>query len=209
MSSTDQHKQAEQIIISIHSALDEYLIARRIDSPIDQGLRTFRYEVTYPVNHQDFHRIIADFAEHLYETVLKAPWKMSCRDPLAHAISLLENYYQGTYSQWYMGAWLDATDDQQDGMDTVLQRMVEAIKAMERQEYIHWVFVTHYESLPWNLRCVVADILLQQYRHFLPPAFQYCSASEMIMVIPSLMQSFMEIEGLTKGISQQSHYSIA
>ena len=207
MSSTDQRKQAEQIILNIYAALDDHLIAQRFDGPIDQGLRTFQYEATYPVTRQNFHRIIARFTDYLYETALKASWKISCRDPLTHAIYLLENHYQGTYSQWYMGAWLDATDDQQDGMDTVLQRMAEAVKAMERQEYIQWVFVAHYESLPWNLRCVVTDILLQQYRQFLPPIFQHCSAPEMIKIIPSLMQSFMGIEGAMKGISQPSHYS--
>ena len=86
MSSTDQHKQAEQIIIDIHAALDEHLIAQRIDGPVDQGLKSFQYEATYPVNHQDFHRVITDFTQHLYETALKAPWKISC--PISRSSSM-------------------------------------------------------------------------------------------------------------------------
>ncbi|MCP4707890.1 MAG: hypothetical protein GY869_04630 [Planctomycetes bacterium] len=204
MSSTDQPKQAEQIVSDMYAALDGQFIARRIDGPVDRGLQTFPYEAANPVNHENFHRIIADFTEHLYATVLRAPWKISCRAPLAQALYLLENHYQGTYFPGYMGAWLDAIDPQQDRMDTVLPRMAEAVKAMERQEYIHWAFVAHYESLPWELRCRVADIWLEQYRPFLPPALQHCSASELIKVIPSLMQTFMGTDGSLQEISQSS-----
>ena len=202
MSSIDPHKESEQILITIHAALDEQFIARRIDGPIDQGLQTFQYEATYPVNCQEFHRIITEFMQHLYGTVLKAPWKMSCRDPFAHALNLLETYYQGTYSQGYMGAWLDALDDQQDGMDTVLHRIAEAVKAMEHQEYVQWVFTSHYESLPWDVRCAVAEFWLQQWRPFLPPTLQSCSAPALIKVLPSLIQSVRGIDGAIKGISQ-------
>ena len=202
MNSTDKYKEAEQIIMAIQTALDDQLIAQRIDGPIDLGLQTFHYEASSTISSHEFHRIITEFTQHLYDTVLKSPWKMSCQDPFTHALSLLENYYQGTYSQGYMGAWLDTEDEHQNGMDTVLHRLAEAVKAMEHQEYIHWVFTAHYESLPWEKRCAVAEIWLQEWRSFLPPKLQCRSASEMIKVIPSLMQSVRGIDGAIQQISQ-------
>jgi len=189
--SADLRKRAEQILITLYAGLNDNILQQRINRPVDQAFKTFRYKADKPITLDIFHRIIGDFTQHIYTNGLKMSWKLSLVGPVAQAISLLEKYYQSDFAQGYIAARMDAQDTAQGGMDTVLQRMAESIKAAEQEIYIQALFTKHLALAKWQLRCMVAKIFLERYRELLPPALRKCVPAQIVDELPVLLQRYL------------------
>ena len=185
---TDLKERAEEIIANICVLLDESVLQQKINEPVARAVKTFQHQEEFPISHKVFHRIIGDFTRHIYEHGLKAYWKMSLVGPVATGISLLENHYHGTYAHGYAAARLDAIDPGQQGIGLVLHRLAESIKTIEREQYTHWIFARYLQSAPWELRCVIARILLDRYQAFLPIQVRQCPPAQMADQIPAIIQ---------------------
>ena len=120
-------------------------------------------------SHKQFHQVTADFIKFLYEKAFLAGGKLTLSQAHDEAIALLEQSYQGTYINGYDGALLDASDPKQPGTSLVLQRMVDLIKARQRQKYINWVVSRHIDPADWHLKCSIAELLIKRNRELLPP----------------------------------------
>ena len=206
MMSTDLKERAEEIIVDICGLLDESVLQKEINEPITRAVRTFQHQEECPISHRGFHRIIGDFTRHIYESGLKTPWKMSLVGPMATAISLLEDHYQGTYATGYPAARLDAIDPDQQGIDLVLHRLAESIKTIEREQYAHWVFARNLEPVDWELRCMIAWILLDRYQAFLPIQVCQCRAAQMADQIPSIIQCLLVSDMTMHQLALTSQY---
>ena len=187
MMSTDLKERAEQIIANICGLLDESVLQQKINEPITRAVNAFQHKEEFPISHKAFHRIIGDFTRHIYESGLKTPWKMSLAGPGATAISLLEDHYQGTYATGYAAARRDAIDPDQQGIDLVLHRLAESIKTIEREQYTHWIFARYLQPVDWELRCMIAWILLDRYQEFLPFQVCQCRPAQLADQIPSII----------------------
>ena len=188
--SSDIRKRAEEIITAITAKLDEEYISRLFGDPINKAVECFSYEVSYPVSHKQFHRIIACFLQHIHREGLKSPWELS--DPLAKAILLFERYYKGIYASGYSAAVLDANNSEQGGLDPVLNEFAESIKTLEREKHIRAIFAKYLDHDDWCLRCEIARILLQRCQMFLPPQMHNCTPEQIVDDIPSLMFKYLD-----------------
>ena len=187
MMNTDIKKRATEIIEIITAKLDPDLMSSRFDEPIAKVAGAFECEAKYPVTHKDFHRIIADFVQQIYEKALKAPWILT--DPLDEAIVLLENgYHSGLYGPGYTGAMLHANDTEKGGIQAVLTGLAGAIIEIERQKYIDGVLTWHLRGCSWQLLCEIAQKLLEDYRSFIPPQLYKRVPAQLVDVIPDIMQ---------------------
>jgi len=187
MENTDIKKRATEIIKIITAKLDPDLMSSRFDEPIAEVAGQFECEVEYPVTHKDFHKIIANFSLQIYEKALKAPWILT--DPLDEAIVLLENGYRSAlYGPGYTGAMLHTNDTDKGGIEAVLAGLAGAIIEIERQKYIDGVLTWHLRGCSWQLLCEIAQILLEDYRPFIPPQLCKRVPAQLVEVIPIVMQ---------------------
>ena len=189
MADCEIKKLAHEKFEAITAELDEVLIKKRIDGPIDAAAKNFRYYVKPSLDYKQIHRIFSDFLRHIYENGLQTDWAIP--DSLAKAIMLLENYYQGTYANGYSAAMLDAGDTEYGGIDIVLNRLAEIIKTVERQKYFNGVFARHINPCDWYLKREIAGILLEQYRPILPPLMRKCVAAQIVGQIPALIDKYL------------------
>ena len=182
---TDLKKRAREKVEIITAKLDQGLIKSQFDEPIGRAARQFTHNAGCPITHMMFHKVIADFVEQIYSKGLNASWKLF--EPLGEAISLLENLYQSAHGSGYTAAAMDANDSTQGGIDMVLVRLAEIIKDIERQKYVKAVFVVNINPSDWYLKCEIVDILLEDYKPFLPEHLSQCKPWELVDEIPSIM----------------------
>ena len=190
MMSSDIRKQAAQKVKAITSALDQALIKRRFDEPIDNAVRQFIHKANCPISHEEFHRVITEFVLHIYDKSFNARWMVSV-EPLGRVIELLENHYQGAYGRGYIAAALDANDTREGGIDTVLNQLAEIIKGIEQQKYVNAVFAVNIDPSNWDLKCEIVGILLEDYRQFLPQHLLECKPCELANEIPSIIYRYI------------------
>ena len=204
---TDIQEQARETLEIIMAKLDQNLIKCKFDEPISEAARQFKYQVESPMTYKVFHKIIADFVEHIYTRALNASWMLT--DPLIEAIFLLENYYSSTmYGTGYTAAMLDADDPETGGIQNVLSNLAEIIKDIERQKYIEGVFIWHLYSNNWDVRCEIARILLQDYRNFIPEKLQKCIPGQLVDEIPLIIYRHVSSDSVLQQISFYNEKSL-
>ena len=190
MMSSDIRKQAAQKVKAITTELDQALIKKRFDEPIDNAVRQFIHKANCPISHEEFHRVITEFVLHIYDKSFNARW-MASAEPLGQVIELLENHYNGAYGRGYIAAALDANDTREGGIDTVLNQLAEIIKDIERQKYVNAIFAVNINPADWHLKCEIVSILLEDYRQFLPQHLLVCKPWELVNEIPSIMYRYI------------------
>ena len=196
--SSDSQKHAADIIAVIMVKLNGDNIGGLIDKPIDRAAEQFSYKANYPVLYKQFHYIIADFLRHIHKHGLKSPWQLS--DPLARAISLLEIYYEGTCACGYSAAVLDVKHFEQEGFESVLSQLAEAVKTSEREKYTKAIFAMYLGS-DWPLRCEIARILLKRCQMLLPIQMRDCTPEQVVDYIPSLISTYINSFAVLQQIS--------
>ena|GEM_PF-1216918 len=200
MRNSDIKRQARQIIGIIAAKLDHELISNRFDEPIARVAEEFKYDAEYPVTHKDFHKIIADFVQQIYEKALKTSWMLT--DPLDEAILLLENGYRSPlYGPGYTGAILHANDRPSGGVQAVLRGLADVIRDVEQQKYINGVLTWHLHGCSWQLQCEIAQILLDDFGPFIPPQLCRYAAAQLVDVIPEILCACISSDFALQGIS--------
>ncbi len=198
MMNSDIKKRAREIVGIITAKLDPDLMSSRFDRPIAKVAGEFQCEVEYPVTHKDFHRIIADFVQQIYEKALKASWTLT--DPLDEAILLLENGYRSfLYGPGYTGAMLHTNDTEKGGIETVLTGLAGAIIAVERQKYIDGVLTWHLHGCSWDMQCEIAQVVVEDYKPFIPPQLHERVPAQLVEVIPDIMQRCIDSHFVLSG----------
>jgi hypothetical protein len=180
---------AREKIETITSALDDSHIKSRFDEPVDKAARKFSHNTSCPVNTKEFHGVIAEFTAHIYQKGLNT--EIAFSEPLGYAIELLEDHYRGSYGTGYIAAALDANDPAEGGIDTVLNRLADIIKDIERQKYIKAVFAVNINPADWHLKCEIVSILLEDYRQFLPQHLLDCESWQLASQIQAIMYRYI------------------
>ena len=200
MMNSDIQKRARQIVEIMTAKLDLDLLSSRFDQPVARAAGEFKCEVTYPVTHKEFHRMIADFVQQIYERALKTSWMLT--DPVDEAILLLENGYRSAlYGPGYTGAMLHTNDTERGGIEAVLTSLAGAIIDIEKQKYIDGVITWHLHGCDWNLQCEIAQVLLEDYKPFIPPQLYRRVPAQLVDVIPIIIQRYIDSDFLLQGIS--------
>ena len=186
----DLRKPAKEKIEVITAELDYRLIKSRFDEPVDEAARQFTHKTSSTITHKIFHKIIAEFVEWIYDKGLNARWMISA-EPLDQTIALLEEHYNSTYGHGYTAAILDAGDIEEGGVDTVLGQLAEIIKDTERSKHINAVFSVNIDPADWHLKCEIVNVLLEDYRQFLPQHLLECKPWELAGQIPAIMYRYI------------------
>jgi len=200
MMSTEIRKRAREIIEVITAQLDDDLLKSRFDDPIGAVVRQFDCRVDRPMGHTAFNATIARFVEQVYRSGLRSP--TSLIDPLAEAISLLgDNYQSGTYGPGYVAAMLDANDEAEEGVRSVVVALGESIKDRERSKYVRSVFASHLPMGDWHLRCEIARILLEDYKDVIPDRLRQCAPAQLVEQIPSILYGYIRAGSVLRNLS--------
>ena len=177
-------KRAQKVIDDITAALEETLIKVRIDEPVDKAAKKFNYQLK-PIDYRRIHAILSDFVNHIYTIGLKSDWIVS--DPLAETLLILDTHYQGSSSNGYAAAMIDATCQDGTGLELVTIQLVQIIKTIERQKYVNGVFTQYLDPADWYLKCDIVRQLQKRYYSVLPASLLECSPEQLVDEIPHLM----------------------
>jgi len=197
MMSTEISRQAHEKLTAMIAELDPGLLKRRFDDPIGNVLREFTHQAEPPVTHKVFHQTTSDFIKQIYTQALAAGAELA--DPLAAALTLLEDHYQSAvYGPGYVAALLDANDT---GIEVVLACLAESIKEIEQHKYLQSVCAWHLNGADWNLRCRIAGLLQQKYRPFIPDRLAACPPEQLADQIPALIWQFIGSDAVLEQIA--------
>ena len=151
MPNTGQDETAKRLIDEIIEKLDEDRITSEIDARVEHAALSFTLAAESPCSHGQFHKIIGELACHLFRHGHRFPQYLTADRASAEAILLIHHAYRDAASDGYVAACLDAQDPD-SGIETVISRMIQAFRSIERQEYVESVFVTHIRSRDWQTR---------------------------------------------------------
>ena len=204
MTISDSYKTAIQIVENITAELDPDLLSSQFDQPINRIATEFQCEEAYPITHQQFHRIIADFVLQIYEQALNAAWKLT--DPVDEAIVLLDSgYHSPLHGPGYTGAMLHVNDIQRGGLKSVLNFLASVIITVEKQKYIDAVLAWYLHGCSWDLQCDIAQVVLEQYGFLLPPQLSKREPAQLVDVIPGIIQRYIESDASLQGMLLDSY----
>ena len=160
--------RAIRILENLSEQMDEALMARLIDQPIDEAAEAFPLEKGRAHSHELFHKTVAAFFHWLHEKALRCGCSISPAQAHDEAVTLLEQAYQGTHLSGYDAAVADAADPAGAGISLVLARLAETVKAQERRKYQAWVFARHLGPADWDTKCAIAVILMEGWLDVMP-----------------------------------------
>jgi len=131
--------KAESVLGKIAELISEETLSFEVDEPIECSVASFEFKVaSRPIDHKTFHRAIAAIIQHVYESGLRLCRVLTYDQALSEAILLLNQSYENEDARGYDGTLLDATGKGLGGLEMVLTKMAESIKAAERAKYIQW-----------------------------------------------------------------------
>jgi len=168
MTNSHPEGRADAIIDELMELMDGERMAREIDVSIDRCLVRCRGTVRGPVSRDAFHDAISGLIRCVYEQGLGVAQRLSPREACAEAIAILESGYPNAGGSGYDVAFLDASDPQRNGLESVLEYLAEELRARERQKHFSWVFAG-YGGLP-QARPARSHCIRQLHQH--PPVWR-------------------------------------
>ena len=187
--SSQPSENPQDIIELIIKKLDETVLKKAIDEPIDTAAKNFKHNCQKKQNSMQLQNILSGFVKHVYRHGINVAFAPD--DILAHTISLLDRYYQGNYSNGHTAAILDAINGGSDDVKIVLHRIAEIIKTVERKKYINGIFKSSIDISDWYLRCRIVEYLLSKYKSHMAPALYKCHPSQLVDEIPCLLSNII------------------
>lgn len=191
----------ENTLEKIISLLDDAHLSELIDQPMNRILSKLQHVATQPISRQEFHKIVASFVNELY---LQGFGLKTMPDPLAESLYFLDKFYQGIYSRGYFAARLDANNADYGGIDIVLRGLAEVIKDIERGKYINGIFRKYLDSCDWQIKCNIAETILEKYKPCLPPLLAQCKPEQIAEDIPSIILACLNAENILNKMSNTS-----
>lgn len=188
---------AESVLGTIAELISEDTLAREVDEPIECSVAAFKFKVaSLPIDHKTFHRAIAAFIQHVYESGLRLCRQLSDEKALSEAILLLNQSYENEDARGYDGALLDATGKGLGGLEMVLTKMAESIKAAERAKYIQWVFAVNLYCRNWKEKEDLVCAYLKQNKKYLPADLKKLNPARLVEYLTDLIANQMAGEAL-------------
>ena len=190
--------RAEETIAIIEGLLSDRVIAELINAPVEQAVVSFRFHWDPPFTHRDFLDVIGEFVMHVREcsSVKGSPSARAARD---EAVSLLIRYYSGVHESGYDGAVLDAEASCPptcEGIDVVLIRLAEHMKAEQRQEYTNWVYARYLDPFDRELLCDIVSVVQERFREVLPGDMLALAPCELADDIPHLLDEIRDFRAV-------------
>jgi hypothetical protein len=165
-----------------------------IDGPIQKVATEFKFDPKTPIDPDFFIRITGDFIHHIYKHGLRVKKTMTTEQAQSETLFILEHHYQGAYSRGFHAAYLDASNPSTDGLEYVMAQMTEIIISKERSKHVQWVLASRIISKDWHTKCLMAEILLDRWKSYLPPDILACPAEQIADILPDLFNVFISTD---------------
>ena len=191
MMNSAKNNDAYHIINIVMDFLDNDTIQRKIELPLIEAAATFKLKSTQDFSCKEFIKTAGKFIQHIYQNGMGTPQELSCHQAEAEAIHILEMHYQNSYSKGYYAAVLDSQDPGLDGLKCVLDQIANIIIQSRRNDYVHWVFTTHIQSLDWRTKYKIVKIFQTLWSSILPTNIKDCPPEMLADNIPKLIDAFI------------------
>jgi len=169
---------------------DEYQCCH-IDESIQKAATEFKFDPNVLFDHEFFIRTMGNFVSHIYMHGLRVRQTMTIEQAQSEALFILEHHYHGAYAQGFYAAYLDASNPNTEGLESVLAQMTEIIILKERSKHVRWVLASRIISEDWHIKCLIAEILLDRWKSYLPPNILACSPAQLADNLPDLFNVFI------------------
>ena len=185
MTNSEDIKRATAVIEKILELTDEEYLQHRIDRPVEKVLAAFEYDSNASINHIYFIDVVGDFVRRIYLHGPGISQDLSQSQASAEALFIIENAFGSHDVQGYDAAIVDAFND----FESILTRMAGFIIARSRERHIRWVYATCIDPSDWPTKCLIAEILIETWKPFLPPSILSCAPAQLADSLPQLFSA--------------------
>jgi hypothetical protein len=181
-------------------------IPDQISQKIDSAYEAFEKTQITIRSHRDFNECIAAIVWHIYLNGLLLPKNLGKDAGLGEAIGILEHHYDNQNATGYDAAYLDAVEDTGKGIEFVLQKIAEIIKAMEIAQWQNSVFFSTIDPLDKNRHLEIVRVLLEKYGTRFPENIRFANPVRFIGLYREIIESVVSSEKLIRQIASPSKY---
>ena len=165
--------EAERVIKEITALLSDRALAERIDDPVEEVCERFSFDKKRQFSTPFFIETIGRFLQDVYKKALFVRKKLTSQRAGSEAIALLEKRYQGKSGAGFYAAVCDAKHGFPDSVGHVILSLAEYIKAEKRMHYTYYVYEKYIEIQRWDVKCMIAGVLLKRLECYLPDEFNW------------------------------------
>ncbi len=194
MTNSKNRKRTTAIIEKILELTDEEYLQGRIDRPVEKVLAAFEYDRNTLMSHRYFMDIVADLVHRIYLNGPGVSRDLSRSQASAEALLILEQAFGSHDVQGYDTAIVAAFTD----FESILTGMAEFIISRTRERHIRWVYTTCIDPFNWPTKCVIAEILVDKWKSFLPPGILSCTPAQLVDALPQLFSAAQSTEIIVK-----------
>ena len=192
LSMTNSNKNPQAIIDDIFKLIDEALLQKKIDHPIEKAAASFKYNQNASFSYKYFLRVAGRFVQHLYEHAFGR--KLNLTQASAEMIHILESGYSDVHSEGFYVAYLDAMDPTREGFVHVLSSLVERITTKERIKYVRWVILTRIDPSDWAVKCHLVKAIKKSGTAFLPQTLNNGPSAQLAGHLPELISAVVSTD---------------
>jgi hypothetical protein len=194
MTNSKERKRATAIIEKILELTDEEYLQGRIDRPVEKVLAAFEYDRNALMSHRYFMDTASDFVRRIYLHGPGTSQHLSHTQACTEALIIIEKAFGSHDVQGYDAAIVAAFTD----LESVLLRIAEFIISRTRKRHIRWVYATYINPFNWPTRCLIAEILIEKWKPFLPPTILSCTPAQLVDSLPQLFSAAQSTEIMVK-----------
>jgi len=198
--SKGKHK-AQQMIKNILEITDEEYLYQNIHRPIEETFEKFEFDREIPLSHEQFIHTVSELLRQIYRYSFSPQQIMTASQARAEALAILEEgyqSYQNARDHGYDAAFSDASDTQDNGLEFVLSQLVELIITRARYRHIEWIYATRLEMIDWQTKCLMAEIMLDRWKPFLPQSILSCSPSQLADYLSDLIDVILSSDRIVR-----------
>ncbi len=188
----------------IMEILNEEVLFKKIDEPLDEALRKFSYSLSAEITQKEFDFVMKSFIEHLKNygiIILTTQVKVS---ESSEIIWLTEKYYRGHETKGYEGALYDVLTQGSEGIESVLECIIETIKISEREKYISCIITKHFILLDWDMKKEILREIFVEFGHLFPPELKELQIAQLVPRIQELINLIITTNQTVFGILNRS-----
>lgn len=176
---------------------------KKIDEPIDEAFGKFIYSQSESISQKGFRNTIISFIKFLKNNQLIIGSYTEVTET-SEVILFSEMYYQGHDTHGYEGAMYDITSQGGEGIESVLEAIVERIKTTEKEKYISWLITKYFTLLDWDTKAKIISEIIEQFGYLFPEQVKELQISRLVPRIQELINLIISTNQTVFGILNRS-----
>lgn len=184
--------------------LNEEVLFKKIDKPLDEALRKFSYSLSAEITQKEFNSVMKSFIEHLrnYGIIILTTQVRS--NESSEIIWLTEKYYRGHETKGYEGALYDVLTQGSKGIESVVEGIIETIKISEREKYISCIITKYFTFLDWDIKKEILRDIFDEFGYLFPQELKELQLAQLVPRIQELINLIITTNQTVFGILNRS-----